>query len=424
MARQIRTTQASGWIPKPVPLQSLMAELTAIVILITNSIIFIPITWCRKQCTIQVSEYFFPGNFSSIADNTQTEVWQDPGNFVHRPLLTQYEFSFRLLILYPGKAGSPLHGQLITKEFDKQDTNQRYQALSYVWGRQASRSITLFGKRFPIYRNTYEALQGIRNETSARAIWVDAICIDQANATERAQQVAMMEDIYKCACNVINWLGPSTRNSDFGLKFLAVLFGEDDLASDPPWKRHGASIIRKGLNDILDRAYFQRVWVVQENALANKITLKVGQWELTLNKGADIYRAICRIKFAAISASWEEAGLQDINFSPLLEILDQSMMINRRAVGRPCREVTMLDTMYDMRRRKSTDRRDMLFAWRSLAPEEIRESFVVDYSKSADELYGELFEEVKKAYMKEMELINFPLIQSAREARYWNSAGW
>ena len=90
---------------------------------------------------------------------------------------------------------------------------------------------------------------------------------------------------------------------------------------------------------------------------------------------------------------------------PLLEILEQSMMVTRRKMGKPCREVTILDQAFDMRYRRATDRRDMLFALRSMVPEEMRENLVVNYDKSVDELYAEFFKEVEKAYMGEMEFV-------------------
>jgi hypothetical protein len=38
-------------------------------------------------------------------------------------------------------------------------------------------------------------------------MWIDAICINQANATERTQQVELMRVIYECTSEVIVWLG-------------------------------------------------------------------------------------------------------------------------------------------------------------------------------------------------------------------------
>ncbi len=65
-------------------------------------------------------------------------------------------------------------------------------------------------------------------------------------------------------------------------------------------------------------------------------------------------------------------------------------------MGRPCRESTILDQAFDMRYRKATDRRDMLFALRSMVPEEMRENLVLNYKKSVDELYAEFFKEVER----------------------------
>jgi hypothetical protein len=40
-----------------------------------------------------------------------------------------------------------------------------------------------------------------------------------------------------------------------------------------------------------------------------------------------------------------------------------------------------------------------------MVPEEFRNSLVVDYDKSVDELYAEFYREVEKAYMGEMEFV-------------------
>jgi hypothetical protein len=39
-------------------------------------------------------------------------------------------------------------------------------------------------------------------------LWVDALCIDQENVTERSHQVNLMGTIYKAAARVVVWLGP------------------------------------------------------------------------------------------------------------------------------------------------------------------------------------------------------------------------
>jgi hypothetical protein len=263
----------------------------------------------------------------------------------------------------------------------------------------------LNNEHFAINQNLHAALEHLRSQTSNPTLWIDAICINQADESERSRQVSLMGDIYTCAVQVVNWLGPSTPNTALGLKILAYLFGDKDISSGPPWENYKASFLCAGLQDILKRDYFERIWVVQENALASMISLQIGSATLTWHSGTATYKAICRIKFAVISPSWEAAGLRDIDVRPMLEILEQSMMVTRRKMEKPCREVKLLDQAFDMRYRRATDRRDMLFALRSMVPEAMRKNLVVDYDKPVDELYAEFYKEVEKAYMGEIEFV-------------------
>lgn len=309
----------------------------------------------------------------------------------------------RLLELYSGKPNEPLRGYLRILEFDKRRGDQPYEALSYAWGHvDRRRSMILNNKPFPITESLHQALQHLRSEVADRTIWIDAICINQNDKAERSKQVSIMGDIYKCARGVVNWLGVETTDTAVGMDVLSYLFGNEDLTAGRPWETFKPEKLCAGLNDILNRDYFERMWVVQENALAAKITLQVGNRTIAWHCGPETYRAICRIKFAVISPPWDAAGLDKVNFRPLLEILEQSMMITRQEMGKSCREVTLLDQVFDMRYRKATDRRDLLFALRSMVPEHIKERIPVDYERPVNELYADLFEEVKKAYMNEM----------------------
>jgi hypothetical protein len=51
-----------------------------------------------------------------------------------------------------------------------------------------------------------DALYRLRNDVKDY-LWIDALCIDQTNSTERASQVLLMGDIYSSAKRVIVWLG-------------------------------------------------------------------------------------------------------------------------------------------------------------------------------------------------------------------------
>ncbi|EON63562.1 hypothetical protein W97_02790 [Coniosporium apollinis CBS 100218] len=93
-----------------------------------------------------------------------------------------------------------------------------YEALSYVWGdpkvRKAIR-VSNEGKagqegELQVTVNLYSALQHLRLRDRPRMLWADAVCIDQSNVEERAQQVMIMGRIYALAKKVVVWLGEAS----------------------------------------------------------------------------------------------------------------------------------------------------------------------------------------------------------------------
>jgi hypothetical protein len=55
--------------------------------------------------------------------------------------------------------------------------------------------------------NLGAALQRLRHRFRRRTVWIDALCINQNDLEERAQQVSFMKDIYARAKHVVVWLG-------------------------------------------------------------------------------------------------------------------------------------------------------------------------------------------------------------------------
>lgn len=88
------------------------------------------------------------------------------------------------------------------------EQRSRYEALSYVWGyRYPDQEVLCDGRAILVTKNCLEALRYLRRKTEQRTVWVDAICIDQSSNLERTQQIQIMGDVYKCAEEVIVWLG-------------------------------------------------------------------------------------------------------------------------------------------------------------------------------------------------------------------------
>lgn len=137
----------------------------------------------------------------------------------------QYHYSslpgqgwFRLLIIEPAEASQGISCRL---EHHEIDSCTSYEAISYTWGDEKStESMLVNGKRFHLRPNLFSAFQVMRSAKTPRTIWVDAICINQDDISERNDQVRQMNDIYSNADVVNVWLGESTESSDIGIDFL------------------------------------------------------------------------------------------------------------------------------------------------------------------------------------------------------------
>ena len=119
---------------------------------------------------------------------------------------------FRVFCLLPGDFDDRIEGSL---EVVSLDNHPEYCALSYVWGNDsASESLLIDRKELVLTRNLEVALRHLRSTTYPNLLWIDAICINQADAQERAEQVKLMGRIYELSGSVLIWLGPGTEETD------------------------------------------------------------------------------------------------------------------------------------------------------------------------------------------------------------------
>ena len=119
----------------------------------------------------------------------------------------------RVVILEPSAAmDDPIRCRIEEISLDeKTESSLPYEALSYVWGRPVgSRTIDCSGGMLLVTPNCEAALRHLRLTNRERVLWIDAICIDQASASEKGVQVPLMGDVYAHAARVLIWLGPGS----------------------------------------------------------------------------------------------------------------------------------------------------------------------------------------------------------------------
>lgn len=170
-----------------------------------------------------------------------------------------------------------------------------YEALSYTWGSPKSRKAIFTqdsdGERRKILvtKNLALALGHLRSTTAPRALWIDAICINQEDINERNAQVKRMAAIYRLAHRVVVWLGLGSPSSSLALSTLEYLGEQIEIsrqgniihtpgAVEWNWYRESADLPYdvRTWNAVLrlsERTYFTRVWIMQELHLSNHRTI-------------------------------------------------------------------------------------------------------------------------------------------------------
>jgi len=90
-------------------------------------------------------------------------------------------------------------------------------ALSYAWGDlEITRPSHVNEDERQVTTNLYHALRRLRKESEPRTIWIDSLCIDQANTQEKNHQVGMMGEIHRSTQKVLIWIGEPGMDEKIG----------------------------------------------------------------------------------------------------------------------------------------------------------------------------------------------------------------
>lgn len=118
----------------------------------------------------------------------------------------------RVVVLAPGDFGTPLIATLEAVRIDSLTPRTTYDAISYAWGEALFPHLLHLhnGQKLALTESLHSALQHLRHTRKHPRLrfWADAVCINQSNDAERSAQVAVMSDIFAAAADVLVWLGP------------------------------------------------------------------------------------------------------------------------------------------------------------------------------------------------------------------------
>jgi len=177
------------------------------------------------------------------------------------------------------------------------DINPTYEALSYTWSDHTGdsglvKNISLDGHFVAVTKNLEAALRRLLMNYEDRVLWVDALCINQADVAERNEQVSKMKLVYQSAKGVVAWLGEEYDQSREAFKLLQsfrkVGVQKTIYYCPEPWTREIVlpnDVVQKthALIKLFGRNYWMRAWIIQEIAFAKRLVLYCGSdyivWE-------------------------------------------------------------------------------------------------------------------------------------------------
>ncbi|KAG8530604.1 uncharacterized protein KY384_004642 [Bacidia gigantensis] len=178
-----------------------------------------------------------------------------------------------------------------------------YEAVSYVWGSEDNPvSLNCDGREMKMTQSLAGALRRFRQEGYARTLWVDSICINQADLLEKSAQVPMMSNIFRRASCVLIWLGEERQDSDDASKAFRcmTILNKNFSGREELHKYHNMTFKDKSryldqverefrlpsrddvaaLNNLFESPWFGRAWTFQEIQVARNSNFYLGLYRM------------------------------------------------------------------------------------------------------------------------------------------------
>ena len=216
---------------------------------------------------------------------------------------------FRLAVIFPGSGTQPIQCRLIWES--SKNPKRDYRCLSYCWQTiEREADIICDGFRFPVTNNLLSALRSLRDPRANLLIWVDQICINQQDDLERGHQVSIMKNIFNQAKEVIVWLGEEDAQTRKLCEYAKKMERWRSSPRNPQrnllsWLLNPRQL-QDAIQNLLERPWFQRVWVIPEVALARRTVVACGRdrmsWDslVRLIRDVDIPHAVSFDKHMAL----------------------------------------------------------------------------------------------------------------------------
>jgi hypothetical protein len=342
----------------------------------------------------------------------------------------------RLLVLHKGSPDKDIHCSLKPIHASELEGSPLgYYALSYAWGQRrylekiyvsnlpAVNDIpsqappeSLPPKTLSIQTNLHAALKQLRCDDKDVWFWIDAICIDQQNISEKSHQLPKMMNIYENAYSVCVWLGEPEIDARLNntcrdpLDFVSVIVNLkflDHIVREPIAETEEILASFVAFASLLKRPWFRRRWVIQEVAASKRAFVQVGLKKVNWVDFADAVQLfLANIERIRVMYERSELSRRDPDALGHVESVGAGAIVRAtshvlkrsdegRIVARLCTIEALVVTFLHY---EASDTRDTIYALLSLAKD--RDSYLgaqrllgfpeqPPYEKSTAQVYAE-----------------------------------
>lgn len=339
---------------------------------------------------------------ADIDENEKIRGFSSYGTYKYNPF-DSANSKFRLVDLLPGSEGDELRCRIYTVRL-LEKSYLRYEAVSYAWGSALkSARIKVLGRdhridELPITHSLAEALPYLRRQKESRLLWIDAICIDQGNLTERSDQVSLMGRIFSLADRCIAWLGLEIFDTGLAVEKLEYIAStiiidpssyEMSCAYPDSCEEHWSKVYEPprleeveaiAIDHFYRRPWFGRLWVLQEISLGSPSSIimcgnQTMQWQTFARATICLYQKTTN------------------NYNLSFKYLADSTIPPYDVVRYAGSFDGLVQTIFSLGSKQCTDPRDRVYAVLQLCGnDEIAKSIRPDYRKPTRDVWRDVIE--------------------------------
>lgn len=295
--------------------------------------------------------------------------------------------SIRLISLTAGADDEPIRCHLNLLPIQKKHLH--YKCLSYCWGPPTCDHFILIRKggeycKFSVTENLHTALKVLRNRKHSLSIWIDQICINQADEKEKEIQLELLHKIFHQAREVIIWLGEEADRSDQLCEYAKKQRrGGFDTRKAELGRILTSRQVQDALQSLLLRDWFSRVWVIGETVLAKRVTIQCGRSQMSWDSLVKLVRDMPTANSTGFDKQFSLLGNKRQRIGLMAQMRQQNELADGRMaeMQRPESDITQFLVM--AKASEATIIHDKIYAFKNMTTI----ATPVNYAEEPEKLY-------------------------------------